>query len=163
MNKSLFTHLTTFSSLPILAKTLWHVPKYNIICRTQNHNKIIQYENECFSVLAKFHENTDEYTEKVIYSKLLAHYKNNKIEENCKYCNYSLTNTIHVKYSFIHYGIQQNGQPYTQNKIELNFSLTPGNKFISTSFHNNLPYYTQKCIENIKKQLEENIENYKLL
>ena len=163
--------LTTFSSLPILAKTLWMIPKYNTITRTHNFNKTISFEKNNYYIIGKFQQKHIEHTlsdrDNIVYSNVVMKHKYDKIEENCKYIEYSLTNTCYVKYSLNHSVLRDRDgsggtydNPLLQNKIELQFYLTPGNKIISSCFHSNLPFATQKFILEMKERLDENKDNF---
>jgi hypothetical protein len=93
---------SNFGNLPILAKTLWNVPKYVLdISQQQTYNKIVGIYRPDFKVVCCFHHKTDS-AESTFYIKsdLIFWCDKYRMEELCTFSRVNMTTTFEIMYSF---------------------------------------------------------------
>lgn len=159
-------NLTNFGKLPILSKQLWTIPKY-----TCNHNnekfykKTISFEDKNISIKCYFLKKyilTDKFDiNKNIFSNLQINTNNYLIEENCNYSYSKKNNYLDIEYLIKHWE-PENTNLILKDKLELSFHLK-NNKEINDDFHSSLLPETQEILIDIKKIIEENRNNIKII
>ena len=93
---------SNFGNLPILAKTLWNVPKYiSDISQQQTYNKMVGIYRPDFKVVCCFHHKIDS-TESTFHIKsdLIFWCDKYRMEELCTFSRVNMTNTFEIMYSF---------------------------------------------------------------
>lgn len=159
-------NLTNFGKLPILAKQLWNIPKF-----TCNHNnekfykKTISFEDKNVSIKCYFLKKyilTDQFDiNKNIFSNLQINANNYLIEENCNYSLNKKNNYLDIEYLFKYWETNENNL-ILKDRLELSFNLKM-NKEINGYFHSSLLPETQEILIDIKKIIEENRNNIKII
>jgi len=159
-------YLTNFGKLPILAKQLWNIPKYTCNYKNENfYRKNISFENKNLSIKCIFLKKyilTDKYeSNKNIFSNLQINSNNYLIEENCNYFYNKTSKYLDIEYLFKHWEPERN-KLILKDKLELSFNLK-NNKEIHGDFHCSLLPKTQELLRDIKKVIEENRDNIKII
>lgn len=93
---------SNFGNLPILAKTLWNVPKYlSDVPQQQTYNKIVGIYRPDFKVVCNFTHKTN-FTESmfIIKSDLIFWSEKYRFEELCQFSNMNMINKFEITYSF---------------------------------------------------------------
>jgi len=159
-------YLTNFGKLPILAKQLWTIPKYT--CNHNNENfykKNLSFEDKNFQLKCIFLKKyilTDKFeSNKNIFSSLQINSNNYLIEENCNYFQNSKNNNLDIEYLIKHWE-PQNNKLILKDKLELSFNLK-NNSNLSGDFHSALLPKTQEILIDLKKIIEENRDNIKIV
>lgn len=83
------------------------------------------------------------------------------IEENCNYFHNSKNNYLDIEYLF-KYCEPHNNKLILKDKLELSFNLK-NNFNLSGDFHSALLPNTQELLNNLKKVIEENRDNIKIV
>lgn len=92
---------SNFGNLPILAKTLWNVPKYlSDVPQQQTYNKIVGIYRPDFKVVCNFTHKTNS-TESMfnIKSDLIFWSEKYRFEELCQFSNMNMINKFEITYS----------------------------------------------------------------
>ena len=159
-------YLTNFGKLPILAKQLWTIPKYT--CNHNNENfykKNLSFEDKNFQLKCIFLKKyilTDKFeSNKNIFSSLQINSNNYLIEENCNYSQNNKSNHLDIEYLFKHWE-SVNNKLILKDRLELSFNLK-NNKEINGDFHSALLPKTQEILNGLKKIIEENRDNIKIV
>jgi len=159
-------YLTNFGKLPILAKFFWSIPKYT--CNHNNENfykKNLSLEDKNLSIKCIFLKKyilTDKFeSNKNIFSSLQINSNNYLIEENCNYFQNNKNNYLDIEYLFRHWE-PENNKLMLKDRLELSFNLK-NNKEIQGDFHSALLPKTQEILNGLKKVIEENRDNIKIV
>ena len=159
-------YLTNFGKLPILAKQLWTIPKYT--CNHNNENfykKNLSFEDKNFQLKCIFLKKyilTDKFeSNKNIFSSLQINSNNYLIEENCNYSQNNRNNYLDIEYLFKHWE-SENNKLILKDRLELSFNLK-NNSIISGDFHSTLLPKTQEILNGLRKIIEENRDNIKIV
>jgi len=159
-------YLTNFGKLPILAKQLWTIPKYT--CNHNNENfykKNLSLEDKNLSIKCIFLKKyilTDKFeSNKNIFSSLQINSNNYLIEENCNYFQNNKNNYLDIEYLFKHWE-PENNKLILKDKLELSFNLK-NDKEIHGDFHSALLPKKQEILNGLKKVIEENRDNIKIV
>lgn len=143
MNSDIFRFtFCNFRNLPVLAKTLWSVPKYlPDIPQQQTYNKLVGIYRPDFKVVCSFNHKTNS-TESMFYIKsdLLFWCEKYRFEELCIFSNMNMINKFEITHLFTDKNDEE--QVFYTNKIS-NISTQPIN------------------MQHIKTQIEELLTNNK--
>lgn len=125
---SIMTRFTfsNFGNLPILAKTLWNVPKYlPDIPQQQTYNKFVGIYRPDFKVICSFKHKTNS-TESMFHikSNLLFWCEKYKFEESCIFSNMNMIDKFEITHLFEDKNNEE--QVFYTNKIS-NLSMQPMN------------------------------------
>jgi len=105
---------------------------------------------------------TDKFeSNKNIYSSLQINSNNYLIEENCNYYQNNKNNYLDIEYLFKHWE-SGNNKLILKDRLELSFNLK-NNSIISGDFHSTLLPKTQEILIDLKKIIEENRDNIKIV
>ena len=159
-------YISNFFQLPILAKTLWQIPKYLPDYPYKSFNKTINLIDTplFFSITGSFShkfEKTDKFERNTfIKSHLEIVYENNKLEEICNYQDYGRSENLYIQYCLKNNLIRSIKAYdklvlYSKNQIELNIELQEGNREISDNFISPLDPKTVDLINRIKEIIEQ--------
>jgi len=135
---------STFGNLPILAKTLWNIPKYlPDVPQQQTYNKIVGIYCPDFKAVCSFTHKTNS-TESmfIIKSNLIFWCEKYRVEELCQFGNMNMINNFEIIYSF-----------EEKNKEEQIFYSKNIEDFSTKLMNMN--------IQHIKTQIEEILNNNK--
>lgn len=159
-------NLTNFGKLPILAKQLWTIPKYTCNYKIENfYKKNLLFENKNLHLKCIFLQKyilTDKFENiKNIFSNLQINSNNYLIEENCNYSLNKKNNHLDIEYLFKYWETNENNL-ILKDRLELSFNLKM-NKEINGYFHSSLLPETQEILIDIKKIIDENRNNVKII
>ncbi len=164
MNKIIY--LTNFGKLPILAKQFWSIPKYT--CNHNNENfckKNLSFADKNLSIkcifLKKYILTENFESNKNIFSNLQINSNAFLIEESCNYSQNNKNNYLDIEYLFRHWE-PENNRLMLKDRLELSFNLK-NNKEIQGDFHSALLPRTQEILNGLKKIIEENRDNIKIV
>jgi hypothetical protein len=135
---------SNFGNLPLLAKTLWNVPKYlPDVPQKQTFNKMVRIYRPEFKVVCSFTHKTNS-TESMfrIKSDLIFWCEQYKFEELCVFSNMNMINNFEITHSLI-----------DKNNKEQNFYSKNIDDFYIKLLNNN--------IQDIKTQIDELLNNNK--
>jgi len=105
---------------------------------------------------------TDKFeSNKNIFSSLQINSNNYLIEENCNYFQNNKNNYLDIEYLFRHWE-PENNKLMLKDRLELSFNLK-NNKEIQGDFHSALLPKTQEILNGLKKVIEENRDNIKIV
>ena len=159
-------YLTNFGKMPILAKQLWTIPKYT--CNYNNENfykKNLLFEDKNLSIKCIFLKKyiiTEKFESyKNIFSSLVVNSSDYLIEENCNYSYNKKNNYLDIEYLFKHWE-SENNKLILKDRLELSFNLK-NNSIISGDFHSSLLPKTQEILNGLRKIIEENRDNIKIV
>jgi hypothetical protein len=159
-------NLTNFGKLPILAKQLWTIPKYTCNYKNENfYKKNLIFENQNISIKCMFLKKnilTEKFEcNKNIFSSLEINSNNYLIEENCNYSYNIKNNYLDIEYLIKHWELE-NDKLLLKDKLDLSLNLK-NNKEINSDFHISLLPKTQELLKDIKKMIEKNRDNIKII
>jgi len=148
-------YLTNFGKLPILAKFF----------NENFYKKNLSFEDKNLSIKCIFLKKyilTDKFeSNKNIFSSLQINSNNYLIEENCNYFQNNKNNYLDIEYLFRHWE-PENNKLMLKDRLELSFNLK-NNKEIQGDFHSALLPKTQEILNGLKKVIEENRDNIKIV